>query len=327
MKESEIRNRDVHNRYLELVKIDADFFFRDHNSFVNIACPACGSKKLKSAFEKEGFVYVECTECDTLFNNPRPDSEGLGKFYGESPSTTYWVNEFFMPMAEIRRDKIFKPRAKYIAEKFPELVNGRIADIGAGFGLFMEELRKLWPCSQISAIEPSVDMAKIIREKGFDVIQKMVEDVSVMEGGFDLLTSFELFEHLYDPGLFLKKAYNLLRPGGYLYITTLNGWGFDIQLFWEKSKSISPPHHLNFFNPESARIILEKYDFEIEEISTPGELDWDIVEGAFKHENYDPGRFFRTVAIHTGDNVKKEFQSWLKAGRLSSHMRIVARRK
>ena len=61
-------------------------------------------------------------------------------------------------------------------------------------------------------------------------------------------------------------------------MTTLNGRGFDILLLWNKSKSIAPPLHLNFFNPGSIRILLEKIGFQILEISTPGKLDWDIVE-------------------------------------------------
>ena len=65
-------------------------------------------------------------------------------------------------------------------------------------------------------------------------------------------------------------------------MTTLNGLGFDIQQLWEQSKSISPPHHLNFYNTKSISLLLESSGFEIVEIATPGKLDWDIVEGMIK---------------------------------------------
>lgn len=327
MKESDIRNRDIHNQYLEMVRIDADHFFRDKSTFSSISCPACGGNETAGRFEKAGFAYQECASCETLYNSPRPDYTGLSAFYGESPSTRFWINEFFMPMVELRREKIFKPRAEFISSSFPNLEQCRIGDIGAGFGLFIEELRKIWPGADIRAIEPSVGMVDIIRKKGFPVFQAMVEDVPLSEGGYDLLTSFELFEHLHDPAVFLEKVGGLLKPGGLLYLTTLNGLGFDIQLFWEKSKSVSPPHHLNFFNPGSMGLLMERCGFELLEAATPGELDWDIVEGAWQNEGMDPGRFFRTVARHGSEEGKKSLQSWIKTNGFSSHMRVLARKR
>ena len=64
--------------------------------------------------------------------------------------------------------------------------------------------------------------------------------------------------------------------------TTLSGTGADIQLLWENSKSISPPHHLNFFNPYSIKLILERTGFDQILVTTPGQLDMDILSTNFK---------------------------------------------
>lgn len=326
MKEDEIRKRDVHNRYLELVKIDANVIFSDKSTFQSLHCPACGGDHHVSQFDKSGFYYVQCSKCDTLFVNPRPTYENLMQIYTDSPSTKFWVEEFFLPMAEARREKIFTPRAQYITEKFPQLVTGIIGDIGAGFGIFSEELRKIWPAADIVAIEPSVDMAKICRDKGLAVLESTMENVDPHCHQFDLLTAFELFEHLHDPSIFAKKVSKLLRAGGYLYLTTLNGLGFDIQLLWERSKSVTPPHHFNFFNPQSIRLLLENTGFTLIEVSTPGQLDWDIVEGGYRQEALDPGRFFRTVSKYGSAGAKKDLQSWIGSHNFSSHMRVVAQK-
>lgn len=201
-----------------------------------------------------------------------------------------------------------------------------MADIGAGFGLFLEELKKLWPESDIVAIEPSIDMAKICRGKGLKVLESTLEDVDPEER-FDLLTAFELFEHLHDPLPFVEKVCSLLSPGGYFFLTTLNGLGFDIQLLWERARNIYAPHHLNFFNPHSMEVLLVRNGFEIVEISTPGQLDWDIIEGAYRHEGLDPGRFFKTVAKYGTDEAKRELQQWIQANNFSSHMRVIAKKR
>lgn len=323
MKEEDIRKKEIFNKYLEIVKKDVDDSF-EFDKFVKIQCPACESDNYEFQFSKNRFNYVVCQNCNTLFVNPRPRFDTLEKFYESSPSSKFWVKEFFMPVAEARREKIFKPRAKFITERFSQLSRGKIGDIGAGFGLFLEELKKIWPESALVAIEPSVDMADICRNRGLEVCPRAIENVK--EGEFDLLTSFELFEHLYEPKTFAEKAWELLKPGGHLVLTTLSGEGFDIQVLWEKSKSVSPPHHLNFFNPTSIKVLLEKVGFNIESIETPGKLDWDIVENMHVKEKVEIGRLWKLLSTKS-ESVKESFQKWISKNNLSSHMRVIAFKK
>lgn len=324
MKESEIRNQDVLDQYLAMVEEDVKQLF-DRSKFELVSCPACGAENYKMEFEKSGFKYVTCKICGTLFANPRPTQEQLDVFYSKSDSTRFWVEDFFMPFSEARREKIFVPRATDFAKEFPEYRSKRIGDIGAGFGLFLEELKKLWPESELYAIEPSVDMVKICEDKGLKVIPKMFEDLSEDDGKFDFLCSFELFEHLNKPKIFLEKANKALTMGGRMLITTLNGKGFDIQLLWEKHKNVNPPHHLNFINPGSMRIVLETSGFEVERITTPGKLDWDIVEKMIENGNADLGRWWDTV-YEASEDAKAGLQQWVTSNNLSSHIRVVAKK-
>ncbi len=324
MKEDEIRNRTILNRYLELVSEDVKTLFADRSSFIRINCPACTSTKYEPQFEKLGFVYVQCLDCSTLFVNPRPTVRSLSDFYTRSPSASFWADEFFPPVAEARREMIFLPRAEYVRDTFDEKSIGTVGDIGAGLGLFLEELQKFWPHCRLMAIEPSIEMADTCQGKGLEVIPSSIGDVSDWDGQFDLLTSFELFEHLYNPSDFLKKVWNLLRPGGHLFLTTLNGGGFDIQVLWEKSKSVTPPHHLNFLNPQSIAILLQKNGFVVEGIDTPGKLDWDIVESMYREDTVELGRFWKLVAEKASPERKSDLQTWISASGFSSHMRIMA---
>lgn len=326
MKEEDIRKREVFDQYLEMVEKDVAAFFSDKSVFIRIPCPACSSQDYSKQFNKSGFSYVLCSVCSTLFVNPRPPFELLSDFYIQSPSTKFWVNEFFKPVAEMRRVKIFRPRAEYVIQKLGNDPKWMVGDIGAGFGLFLEELSKIWPSSKLVAIEPSEEMSEVCKEKDFEVLPCTIEEVTGWDKKFDLLTSFELFEHVYDPQTFLHKIWELLRPGGRLLMTTLNGEGFDIQVLWENSKSVSPPHHLNFFNPRSIRMLLGKCGFTVEEISTPGRLDWDIVEGMTQNDGVDVGRFWDLVVKKGADKCKEEFQEWISRNNFSSHMRVLAKK-
>ncbi|WP_061214989.1 methyltransferase domain-containing protein [Syntrophomonas wolfei] len=325
MREEDIRKRDVFNRYLDLSRKDAENFFANHNRFIDIQCPACNSGNYQYEFDKYGFTYVSCPVCHTLFVNPRPAFDDLIRFYADSPSTHYWVEEFFKPVAEVRREKIFRPRAEYVTEVLPNLNNGVIGDIGAGFGIFLEEIRRLWP-SRLIAIEPSIDQAEICLGKGIEVQCCALEELQGFENEFDLLTCFELFEHLHTPVDFVQRVFKLLKPGGHFLMTTLNGQGFDIQLLWDKSKSISPPQHINFFNTTSITLLLQRCGFQIVDVSTPGKLDWDIVEGMIKNEETSLERFWHLLSRQGNELCKNEFQDWIARNKFSSHMRVLARK-
>ena len=325
MKEKDIRKRETFDKFIGLVEKDAGSMLKT-GSFVKVNCPACGSAKLTYEFEKFSFKFVSCKECATLFVSPRPDFSALSDFYSKSRSMDFWMREFFMPFLEMRRKKIFKPRAEYASRILKGRKGLHVGDIGAGFGLFLEEVMKTLPGNHYTAIEPSRDMSDICRQKKLDVKCAYLEDLNHTDTKFDFLTSFELIEHLFDPGVFLKKVYSLLKPGGSFLLTALNGKGFDILLLWDKFKNILPPQHLNFFNPSSISCLLERLGFELVEVATPGKLDWDIVEGMIRNDGVRPGRFWEYFERKGSPESKKELQKWISKNNLSSHMRILAKK-
>ena len=327
-KEKDIRDPDILKNYCVLVAKDAEKMLASNHKMERVDQRKWGLGKSIFEFEKGGFIYERCTTTDTLFVNPRPTFDALMDLYSSSESSKYWVNDFFLPKINERREKIFKPRAEFVRNKFSnKLYEMRICDVGAGFGLFIEELKKINNFElNIEAIEPSKDMAEICRGKGIVVKEAMLEDLAGGTTKYDLLTTFELFEHLHDPLLFLNSCYDILNPGGYIYLTTLNSHGFDIQVLWEKSESIFPPHHLNFFNPISIDKIMRLAGFTDIEISTPGELDIDIVKNVYDNGNVKLPMFLSSLFNYSSDDVLNNFQLFIQNNNLSSHMRVIAQK-
>ena len=326
MKESEIRNASIHDQYLELVRLDAEKYFKNDTHRENLGCPVCDSVSSKNEFEKFGFFYATCEDCLTLYVNPRPKLDRLEEFYIRSESSRFWVEEFFKPVAEARREKIFRPRAQRVAEMLVDVSDPVVGDIGAGFGLFLEELKKVNQGIHSVAIEPSSEMAQICRTKNIEVIQCIIEKAEGNDSRFDFLCSFELFEHLHDPKTMIEGAFRLLKPGGKFLLTTLNGLGFDILMMWKESKSVFPPHHLNLSNPDAVSALLRRVGFEVVQAETPGELDWDIIESNIERESFSADRFWTYLANCGSEQAKNDLQFWLRKHSLSSHMSIIARK-
>lgn len=93
----------------------------------------------------------------------------------------------------------------------------------------------------------------------------------------DLLVCFEVLEHVHNPLAFLKSLIRLVRPGGLVLVTTLCISGFDLQVLWDRSHHIAPPHHINFPSITGIRNLFTRAGAKSIEIPTPCKLDVDIV--------------------------------------------------
>lgn len=331
MKEEDIRPENIFNEYLILAEKDVEDYFRKA-PFYYIACPACGSTKTAFEFRKMGFDYEKCEECNTLFVNPRPEAQSFNEYYKDSPSIRFWATTFYKETEEKRRKHIIAPKAAMVNQILGKyLPNSKakscVIDIGAGYGVFCEELQKTVPENiEIIAAEPACALQEVCIRKNIKVIPKFLEDIteSDLPYGKDNVvaaTSFELMEHLSDPGNFISCCHNLLTKKGLLILTTLNWEGFDLQVLREKSKSVHPPHHINFFTPHSLSLLLKRNGFEVLEVTTPGKLDVDIVHK--QTEDISDPFILKLLSLNEEDLSK--FQTFLQDAKLSSHMMIVAK--
>lgn len=330
MNELEIRPQKLFDEYLKISREDIKRFFSQHKLFVEVPCPACKSNLTHFAFEKHTFSYRTCEECLSLFVSPRPTKEMIENYYKTSVSSKFWAERFFPETAEARRQKIFRPRAQLISElisrfKVPEPIS--LVDVGAGFGIFLEEIKETGNFFEILAIEPSTDLANCCRNKGFRVIEKSVENIADNELLVSVACSFEVLEHLFDPEKFINSMQKLLRPGGLMVFTTLTISGLDLQVLWSHSNSISPPHHINFLSVEGLRKLLARCELEEIEICTPGQLDVDILRNTMQEmPDLKVPRFIEYVIKKRGQDTFNQLQAFLQANNLSSHARVIARK-
>lgn len=327
MKEQEIRPEALLNRYLELSARDAQICFGDLPR-LQVDCVACGGSQSTHQFDKNGFAYAQCIDCGTLFQSPRPPVHAFEAFYRKSESSRYWAEVFFPAVSEIRREKIFRPRVDRLSGlcKKTDLTVENLIDVGAGYGIFLDEWRRLFPHVQALAIEPSASLAQECRSKGFSVVENIVENVVGYDNSADLVTCFEVLEHVYAPLDFVQVLIHLVRPGGYVFVSTLGIDGFDLQVLWEKSSQISPPHHINFLSVRGFERLFQRVGLEDITVTTPGELDVDIVRNAVKRTpTLLQGQRFLCNLL-ADDHNSTAFQRFLAQYGMSSHVWVMGRK-
>jgi SAM-dependent methyltransferase len=192
-----------------------------------------------------------------VYNNPQPDPEELLNIYKEVEDPLYLeetqAREYTFKRSLDQLHRFIKPP-------------GTLLDVGCYTGAFMQVAEvEGW---EVSGLEISTWAADIARkaQKG-PVYDVTLDQLPLPPGGFDVITSWDVMEHLPQPAAFLQDAANLLKPGGILAFSThmVDSWavrllGTRYPFFMEM--------HLVHFSRATARRILEDQGYELLRIYT-----------------------------------------------------------
>lgn len=145
----------------------------------------------------------------------------------------------FLPNARLQFDR----QMRYLP-RLPE--GGRLLDLGFGSGAYLELARDGgWA---VTGADPDPVVVDAARKRGLDVRQGGIEAFSDQTESFDVVTLSHVIEHVPNPQDTLKSAYNLLKPGGTMWICTPNLAGPGHQHFGRHWRGLEPPRHLIIFN-------------------------------------------------------------------------------
>jgi 2-polyprenyl-6-hydroxyphenyl methylase / 3-demethylubiquinone-9 3-methyltransferase len=148
------------------------------------------------------------------------DRSEVGKF--DSLSSRFWdVRGEFRPL------HILNPvRAQFVTER-AAMAGARVLDVGCGGGLLCEALARAG--AKVSGIDLASGMIDVARlhaaEQGLDIsyqVSSAEELADANPGGFDVVTCMEMLEHVPDPQRMVKTLGSLVRPGGAVFVSTLN---------------------------------------------------------------------------------------------------------
>jgi SAM-dependent methyltransferase len=327
--EEDIRPSAFSKQMKKALHEDAKWLAGKKTEFIFVNCPACDSADYTYLFEKFSFDFVRCEKCETVFMNPRATPEILNTFYSRSSLYDIW-NRFVFPSSEkMRRVNIFQPRVKRILDicgRYSVSLNN-LLEVGSGYGIFCEEIKKYGMFKNIIAIEPSSTLAETCRSKGIKTIEDSIENIRNLENYPDVVASFEVIEHLFSPITFLMSCKRLMTNNAIIAITCPSFNGFDISTLGLASESIDA-EHINLFNPSSIKILFQRAGFSVLECTTPGELDVDIVRNKIIGGSYDVSEqpFLQTVLVDRWNELGKKFQAFLREAELSTHMWVVAKK-
>lgn len=327
--EEQIRPADLMAAKAKHVVADRNYLLDQKSQWVAAPCPACEQTASTVYGSKDGFQYVQCDECETVYTNPRPSLELLHDFYRTSENYAFWNEHIFPATEETRRERIFRPRAERLADicHTHNVTGGTFLEIGAAFGTFCQLVSEQNLFDRVIALEPTTGLAQSCRQRGLETREEFVEQLT--ETNFaDAIAAFEVLEHLFHPGDFVNSCHRVLKPGGLLVLSCPNVKGFDVQTLGMESSTFDHEHQ-NYFHPKSLSLLLTRCGFDVLQVATPGRLDAELVRSAALDGRIDLSDqpFLNEIILHRFEQVGESFQDFLAENNLSSHMWIVGRKQ
>ena len=175
-------------------------------------------------------------------------------------------------------------RLKYVADRVP-LRGARVLDIGCGGGLLSEALAQAG--ADVTAIDLAPELVKVARlhalESGAKVDYRVqaAEDLAAEQpGSFDVVTCMEMLEHVPDPGAIIEACKRLLKPGGHLFLSTINrtAAAFAVAIVGAEYVARLLPkgthHYQEFIKPAELARWLREADMQLVDVSGMAYEPW-----------------------------------------------------
>lgn len=189
-----------------------------------------------------------CFDCDLRFFDPATELAGDGVFYNELSSRFPWYYE----------------KNKWEFDVAAEILAGldgikRVLEVGCGQGHFLVRIKNRY---EVKGLEFNPQAIADCKDIGLDVTSDAMATLD--EGIFDVVSAFEVLEHLPAPREFIEQSLRLLRPGGYLLFAVPDPEGYFTEA--EKVLLDMPPHHVMGFTKKAFKNMEALFSLKVEQI-------------------------------------------------------------
>ena len=233
-------------------------------------CKICGSENTDiiyndlirdgglGQYTKKPIKIFQCKNCDVIWHDN--EIADVKEYY----ETEEYRNELEGSSEE---EKFYELHDKETLDKLNYtgttiFRNKVVADIGCGCGAFLDYISGV--AREVVAVEPSLKYRNIMSRKGFSTYSYADEAKKLYANKIDVITSFDVIEHVQSPESFIKDVYDLLTAGGKAIIGTPTDAPVMRSLLGKdyEKKLLFSTQHLWILSEKNLRIISEKCGFK-----------------------------------------------------------------
>ncbi len=231
----------------------------------NKPCLLCSRTEHRVAFQEFDVDILRCLHCGHVFSSYDADVHYEG----------YWGDEIVAP-GEFYWDVAHGPMFDEFFRRYAQAPQGRLLDVGCGLGYFVRQATQKLPDWECRGVEISKTATAYAKENlGLSRIDTgLLEEVGYADASFDIVTLWDVLEHLKSPEPLLQEVLRILKPGGLCFMHTPNA---DLQLPKARLKRLihgmkpdvhylEAKDHLHLYTPKTARILLDRIGFSPVEV-------------------------------------------------------------
>ncbi len=247
-----------------------------------VACNLCGSRDNKVLYPStlpEGptaediehfrctssgygkhYTIVKCRNCGLTYANPHRQASAILHNYEEV------IDQLYLEERE-GRVLTFRRNLHPLEELMPPDQGRRLLDVGCYIGVFLEIAQERgW---EAWGIEPSHWAVREATSRGLRVLEGTLDNAHLAEESFDVITMWDVIEHLTDPMRELKESHYLLEKGGLICIHTINIESPLARLMGHRWPWLMEMH-LHYFSPRTLGAMLRKAGFTVVKMVNQG---------------------------------------------------------
>ncbi|QPC84319.1 class I SAM-dependent methyltransferase [Phototrophicus methaneseepsis] len=226
-------------------------------------CNLCGYRETQPFCPQNGRGLVQCQNCGLVYVGQQPDPEELYALYGE----TYFHNDESGEVGYTNYIKDEKNIRKTVNRRFDHIEKfvqpGKMIDIGCAMGFFIDEASKRgW---QVEGMDVSHFAVEYVKERfGHNVYQGSLDTLELEEGAYDLVTMYDVIEHVPDPKAYMMRVASLLRSGGIFELATPDVDSIPAKLTGKRWIGYKlSEEHVYYFSVNTLRQMLDYAGFDV----------------------------------------------------------------
>lgn len=233
-----------------------------------VPCPMQCQGQGTWQWKKQTWDFYRCDHCKHLWIHPLPTQAELEAFY-DSGYFTGDVSKRGYNDYEQDKQPLLQDYEEYLSlfEGYIHSSPKDLLDVGAATGVFCSvATRRGWHSQGLELSAYAVEQAQA---QGRAVVQGSVETFKT-EQKFDVVTAWDLVEHLPYPEEFFKACKGFLKESGYVCFSVPKSDSWFARILGRAWTLIAPPQHIHYFTQASITSLLEKHDFTVERLLYPG---------------------------------------------------------
>ena len=219
-----------------------------------IACPVCGGGEFNQLFVKSGESFVRCNACTLMLINPPSNLASSTATYDENYSQAY-----------IRKaDKKLRRCAGWVTRVRRRFVaSGRWLDVGCSAGFVVKAAAD----HGFDAHGVEVEAAAV--EYGRDILKLknlrcgFLEDQGYADSYFDVISLYDVIEHVPDLNRLVTELARILTPGGVIEIRTPSVGHWQTPRDLSTWKEVKPSEHLYYFSFSTLKTLFENHGLSV----------------------------------------------------------------